>query len=350
MDIPVSLIKPRWALPVFCFLMSFMSIVNAAPSLPTDMNAMALSTIQDIYNGQYAEAKDEARKIIKRFPAHPAGYFFMAVAVDSWMATHFSDKQEDEFYRYCELAVEKGEKMLERNPDDEWAKFFIGGAEGYKGTYEARFERWITAFRYGWKGVSILLKLQEKKSSIVDLGYGIGSYEYWRSALMKSLWWMPGVEDKRQEGIIKLLKVRNDGVYTRVVASVSLIDIYFNEKKNAEALQIAETALAQYPRSVFFLFGKARALFGIKKYAESETVCLNAMQFLESELSENRAAAALFYYWIAKNDLLLGRYDECLIACDRMKELGFTEDNKKIMQKYFTEIETIRKQAAGGKK
>jgi len=311
---------------------------------------MALSTIKHIYNEQYDVARDEARKIIKRYPVSPAGYFFMAVTIDSWMATHFSDKQEDEFYRFCELAVEKGEKALEMKPDDEWAQFFVGGAEGYKGTYEARYERWITAFRYGWKGVSILTQLQNKKSTIVDISYGIGSYEYWRSALMKSLWWMPGVEDKRLEGISKLLHVRNDGIYTKTAASVSLMDIYLNENKNEDALKAADDALVQYPNSLIFIFGRANALFKLKKYIESEAAYRKALSFLDLSPNDNRAAMAFCHFWIAKNDFYLERFDECLLECDRMKTYGLTDDNKKLMQKYFAEIEGIRKQAMSGRK
>jgi tetratricopeptide (TPR) repeat protein len=319
-------------------------------SLPSDMHSMALSTIDYIYNEQYDEAKNEARKIIKRYPAHPAGYFFMAVAIDSWMTTHFSDKQENEFYRYCELAIEKGEKALEKKPDDEWVKFYMGGAEGYKGTYEARYERWITAFRYGWKGVSILMQLKNKNSTIVDIGYGIGSYEYWRSALMKSLWWMPGVEDKRQEGIEKILYVVETGIYTKAAALVSLMDIYLNEKKNEEALSVADHALAKYPKSLVFIFGKGNALFKLKNYSKSEATFREALSFLDSAPDDNRAAKAFCHFWIAKNALFLEHFNECTTECDQMRTYDLTEDNKKNMQKYFTEIESIKKQAISGRK
>lgn len=346
----VSHKKSVWLKFLYWLLFCIVVAPSAASSLTPDMHSMALLTIKYIYNEQFDEAKDEARKIIKRYPVHPVGYFFMAVTIDSWMTTHFSDKQEDEFYRFCELAVEKGEKILEKQPDDEWVKFFIGGAEGYKGTYEARYERWITAFRYGWKGVSILMQLQDRQSAIVDINYGIGSYEYWRSALMKNLWWMPGVEDKRREGIDKLLRVKNDGLYTKAAAAVTLIDIYLNEKKNEDALQVADDALKEYPKSLMFVFGKAHALFKLKNYVESEATYRKAILILDVNPNENRAAMAFCHFGIAKNDFCLERYDECIAECDRMKTYGLTDDNKKIMQKYFAEIEAIRKQAVSGRK
>lgn len=339
-----------WLKPLTGFLICIALGVDAGTgplALNPDMSAMALATITLIGNEQYAEAKDEARKIMKRYPAHPAGYFFMAAVIDSWMAMHFTDKQENEFYRFCDQAIEKGERALEKNPDDEWAKFFMGGAEGYKGTYEARFERWITAFRYGWKGVSILMQLKEDKSSIPDLNYGIGCYEYWRSALMKSLWWMPGVEDKRQSGIEKLIQVRKEGVFTGIPASAALVDIYINEKKNEEALAVAENALVKCPKSLMFVFGKGKALYKLKKYAECESVFKKTLSSLENDPDENRAGTAFCHYWIAKCEYSLEHYTECIAACDRVKAIAMTEDCRKIMQKYYSEIEDLRKKAAG---
>ena len=195
-------------LTVLGLLTAFIRWCPATPPLNSDIHSWSIAAVDYVYGEQYNDAEETARKIIEKYPAHPAGYFFMALAIDSWMVAHVSDKKEEEFFRYCDLAVEKGEKILDKNPKDEWALFFIGGAEGYKGTFEARYGRWITAFRYGWKGVSVLMKLRDAKCDLVDIDVGIGCYEYWRSALIKSLWWMPNVDDKRQEGIALVQKAR----------------------------------------------------------------------------------------------------------------------------------------------
>ena len=107
------------------------------------------------------EHEDHSGGDAKRYPEHPAGYFFYAVVLDEWTGYYQSTKKENEFYRYCDLAVEKGQAMLDKQSTDAWAKFFVGGTEGLKGNFESRYERWITAFRYGWKGVSILKDLQK---------------------------------------------------------------------------------------------------------------------------------------------------------------------------------------------
>jgi tetratricopeptide (TPR) repeat protein len=329
---------------------SLLPCVCAQSALPDDMHAWAIATIDHIYNERFRAAEDEARKIIKKYPAHPAGFFFMAAAIDAWMSTHFSDKRENEFYRFCDLAVEKGDKLLEKNLGDSWVRFFIGGAEGYKGTYEARFDRWITAFRYGWKGVSILAQLREQNSDITDINYGIGSYEYWRSAMMKNLRWMPGVEDKRAQGIEKLQKACTTGVYTRFSAAKELIDIYLNEKSFPQALAVADEALKKFPDSRWLLLGKARAHLGVKNYESARKAIKRVLTKAENEPSEEHATIALCHFFFAKIECADGNFAECLAECDLMTTYKFDDDSRKQLEHYFDELEGIKKQAIVGQK
>jgi hypothetical protein len=53
-----------------------------------------------------------------------------------------SNKKSDEFIVIV-IGHEKGENLLENDSKNQWAKFFIAGADGYKGTFEARYEKWI---------------------------------------------------------------------------------------------------------------------------------------------------------------------------------------------------------------
>jgi tetratricopeptide (TPR) repeat protein len=343
----------RMYLLSFCIYLScgIFPCIYAQSTLPGDMHAWAIAAIDHIYSERFRAAEDEARKIIKKYPAHPAGFFFMAAAIDAWMSTHFSDKRENEFYRFCDLAVEKGDKMLEKNGSDPWVRFFIGGAEGYKGTYEARFGRWITAFRYGWKGVSILMQLsREQNSYLTDINFGIGSYEYWRSAMMKSLRWMPGVEDKRAQGIEKLLNAHTVGVYTRLAAAAGLIDIYLNEKAFAQAIAVADEALIKYPDSRWLLIGKARAHLGAKNYEASKGAIRRVLARAEKEPSEEHATIAVCHFWLAKIECGDGSFAECIAECDLMKTYQFDDDSRKQLENYYDELESIKKQAIIGRK
>jgi hypothetical protein len=95
-----------WALPG-------MPDVYAAEQLPEKMHQLAISSLELAYQEQFKEAENEAKKIVRNFPDHPAGYFFCAFVLDLQMTYYQSDEQEVEFYQYCNLAIAKGEQRLE---------------------------------------------------------------------------------------------------------------------------------------------------------------------------------------------------------------------------------------------
>ncbi|NLE01049.1 MAG: tetratricopeptide repeat protein [Fibrobacter sp.] len=338
--------KERNSLSIL-FIVFFSSIGFTQTHLPDEMHQAVLSVIDKVYNENFQEAEEDVRRIIKRYPDHPAGYFFMAVVLDAWMNFYQTNSKESEFYRYCDLAIEKGEKLLEKNGSgtDDWIRFFIGGADGYKGTFEARYERWITAFRFGWKGVSVLLNLEKKKSSIVDVNYGIGSYDYWRSAMIKVIWFMPKVEDRRQKGILRLYDARMHGIYTKNSASAALIDILLNESRFNDALQIANELEKMYPNCTLAKWGQAKALFGIKEYTKSANIFNEILNKVESASVDNHYNAALCHLWLAKIELAKGNYTEAVAQCNRMSYYEFEDQIRKRLEKPLNEAAGIKKQA-----
>ncbi len=325
--------------PALFFTISY----GIPPAIPEEIHYGILNVNERIFNDDIEGAEIEAKKIIKKRPDNPAGYFCMALVIDSWMLRYQSDEKENDFYRFCNLAIEKGEKILNRQPDNVWAKFFIGGSDGLKGIYEARYERWITAFRYGWKGVSVLLQLLE--SNLADIYYGIGSYNYWRSALSKMLWWMPGIEDKRGEGINQLLKARTDGIYTKTLASVALIDIFLNEKQYYDALKITDEELSKYPSSLVFLWGKARALYGLNRYDESIYLLRKIIKRIELDKYNNYVMLTMCHLYLIKIFIKERKYIDAVSECNTINSFKYEPKIKKHLDGVLNELKTLYKQA-----
>jgi tetratricopeptide (TPR) repeat protein len=322
------------------------SVWATGPRLPEPLHQSALACIDFIYKENFKQAEQEAKKIIKCNPDHPAGYFFYAAALDSWMCYYQSTSKEEAFYEYCDKAIEKGKAMLDKNPDDVWARFFVGGADGYKGTYESRLGRWITAFRYGWQGTSVLLDLNKKHPELTDVDFGVGCYEYWRSAMSKSLYWMPGVNDEREIGIEKVLHSKKNGVYTQVSSSVNLIDILFNEKRYDEALVICDEMLKCYPTALVFLWTKGKMLIEKARFSEAENVYRYILSRVESENYDNHYNAALCHLYLAKILSQTKRYTEAIAECNRMTYYNFGDDVRKRLESCMKEVAAIKTQVA----
>jgi tetratricopeptide (TPR) repeat protein len=309
------------------------------------MLSMASQCIHSIYNADFKQAEQEARRLIKAHPDHPAGYFFLAVVLDVWMEHYQSTAKEEEFYRYCDLAIEKGEALLDADRRNVWAQFFVGGADGYKGTYESRQGRWITAFRYGWKGVSTLMDLRKACPEMKDIDYGVGCYEYWRSAMTRLLRWLPGVEDRREEGIRKLVDVNQNGLFTRFPAAAALVSIYCNEKRYGDALDLSQRMIEKFPNSLVFYWGKGEALLGSGRFEEAEEVYAYLLARVEAESYDNHYNAVTCHYWIAKIALVTKNYTQCIAECNRMRYYRLARDVASRLEKYLDDSESIRKQA-----
>lgn len=318
--------------------------------LPEEIHNAAIASIENIYKNDFKGAEEEAKEIIKKYPDLPAGYFFHAVILDFWMNHYQTNEKENEFYRYCDQTIEKSEKILEKNPSDQWAKFFMGGADGFKGTYEARYERWITAFRYGWKGVSVLLDLKEKGTQITDVYYGIGSYDYWRSAMMKTLWFMPPINDKRQDGLKMLFAAQQNGVYTKTIASTELVNVLINEHQYDQALQISQKGLAKYPRSLEFKWGQAKSLFGLNRYKEALLAYEAILDRIEAESHNNHYNAAVCHLQMAKIYQKLGDYDNVILECNRINYYKYSSEIEKRLEKCFAEAKELFSRAQAAQK
>ena len=342
----MSIIKSRLVLSAILWVATVACMpVFATPQLPEDIHAMALASVDYVYKEKFKLAEEEAKKIIKKYPGHPAGYFFYAAALEAWMSYYETDKREVEFYRFCDLAIEKAENMIGRDPNDAWALFFLGGADGVKGTYESRYEKWITSFRHGWKGVATLQSLYKKCPDIKDTYYGLGLYDYWRSTLTKLLWWMPGIENRTEQGIRELVVAKTGGVYTGVSASAELMVVLNNEKRFREALTIAEELLVRFPGSLVFCWGKAVSLFGLGRFDESEAVYRFILERVEVEPVDNHYNAVLCHFRLAQIYLKLKRYTQSIAECNRMGYYSLDVDIKKRLDKYFSEAGKLKDQA-----
>lgn len=283
-------------------------ISGSAATLPSAMHKSALSCLSNVYNEQFKLAKNNAKDIIKENPKHPAGYFFLAAVLNAEMDFLQSEKYETEFYKNCDLAIEKGEKLLESS-DDNWVKFFTAGASGFKGAYESRCERWVTAFKQGWRGVSMFKDMLEDGVPIKDVEYGIATYNYWRSAKTKALWWMPGVKDKREESINILYRLVKEGIYVKESSAFNLCNILIDRERYNDAEKLAATMLNKYPKNLNFLYHKTFSQIKQKKYSAAKVGSNEIKQRLSATNFESNYNQVMLNYFLVSIHFSEKKYD-----------------------------------------
>ncbi len=327
----------------FLYCITFSVSALAFLKLPADIDEMARNSIHYVFREEFKQAENEARKIMKKYPEHPAGYFFYAAVLNSIMEHFQTEKYESDFYRYCDLAIVKGEEILEKEANNQWAKFFVAGANGLKGTYESRYQRWVTAFKHGWRGIVLLKELVESHPELNDVQYGIATYDYWRSAKTKLLWWLPGVEDKRENAIQTLYSLRETGVYIKENASCNLIDILLNESRFSEALTVADKMLAQYPQNMIFWWGKAKAQLGLEEFVEAEKSFKYLLSRVEKEQGDYNFNRVLSYYYLLKVYYGRKNYELCSAEYQLLKSISLSEVSQKRIEDFYLDADNIIK-------
>lgn len=311
--------------------------------LPPDIHELAVFSIHNVYSENFKQAEKDAEQIIKKYPSNPAGYFFYAAVLSAKMEYYQSEKYEIEFYKYCDLAIAKGEELMANDPGNFWALFFIAGSNGFKGKYESRYERWVTAFKHGWAGVDMLQDLLKKHPEMDDAIYGISAYNYWRSVKTRMLWWLPGVIDKRKESISQLLTVRQKGVYVKEACAVDLIDIFYNEKRYAEALQVAENMLSKYQNNLVCTWGKGKALLGLKEYDKAEKVFKSILTRVAADDFDSNYNSALCHYYLLEIYFREKKYESCLQEYKSLKSLSLNPLAQKRLEKSMGEADELYK-------
>jgi tetratricopeptide (TPR) repeat protein len=180
-------------------------------------------------------------------------------------------------------------------------------------------------------------------STIPDINFGIGTYEYWRSALMRMLWWMPGVPDNRAVGIQKLRDVMQNGLYTRTAAGMVLIDIYVNESRHQDALNLSERLAGQHPRALVFQWGRANAMHALNRHEEAVAVYRQIVTKVEADPSNTFFNSVQARMGLARGLAALGRNAEALEQITAMNNYNLTRDNRKRLESVFSEANTLRR-------
>ncbi len=314
--------------------------------LPASIHEKAQRFLSLLYNGEFEASRQTANTLIRRHANNPAGYFFYALSVEVEMVVFKNTEREDEFYRHCEKAIEKAEDMLGNEKHGPWPNFFIGGANGLMGMYEMEMERWITAFRHAWKGIRYLEKVKKKYPSLKDVYFGIGSYEYWRSAKTDQLWWAPSDKDNRKQGIQKLYIAKNQGVYTRESSAHQLVIIFNRESRHVPAMKVVDAFLGKYPHSPVFAWGKARALLGVERYEEARQYLQRLVDTIQKEYPNDTYNLSIAWYELGRLYFQSGEYKKAIRMYDKCLSGSYTKEQREMIADLLKEAKANKNTAA----
>ncbi len=270
------------------------------------VDTLVYNAIEVLYHKKYFDAIATCEQVIKQYPDNPLGYLGQAAVYHIIMLNYRVSLFDPQFDSLTTLTIDVGKKAIKQYKDDANAFFVLGAAYGFRGLQRIRKGKWFGAFRDGIRGVSNLKKAHEMDKTLYDVYYGLGLYYYWKSAKAKVLTFLRLMKDEREKGIEYLTTAVEKGNFSSTEAVFALIEIYFYEEKQEDALKAALSLKDKFANDPTWNYLTAKILVKLKRWDEANKYFIVLLDLLEESEFKANSYLAECHYGIAKCNFELG--------------------------------------------
>jgi tetratricopeptide (TPR) repeat protein len=220
-----------------------------------DVHNRTLRGIDLLYNMEFDASARTFDSVRQLAPGDPRGYFFGSM-VDFWRSALGRDEREyDRFIEGTERVIDVCEGLLDANPRDVKARFYLGGILGYRGLAHQANGSILKAVKDGKVGFGYLEEAVRMDSSLYDARMGFGLFTYLVAKVPRSFKWVTsvlGFSGDLEGGLRLMSEAAAHGVYTRSEASFFLSQFLFAEHRYDEGFAYLTPLLKQYPDNALF--------------------------------------------------------------------------------------------------
>ncbi|MCI0706726.1 MAG: DUF3808 domain-containing protein [Ignavibacteriae bacterium] len=264
--------------------------------------------IDELYNLQMDLAERTFNEVIRMAPDDPRGYFFKAM-IHFWVFTlNKEEKEFDAFFALTDTVINICDKLLERDKNDVYATFFLGGAYGYRGIAYQRNGSLLKAAWDGRKGYSYLKDAIALKPDLHDAQMGFGMFSYLVGKVPKSYRWLLnilGFSGDIEGGLASLKQAAEKGTYTRTEAAFLLAQFLNVEHREEEGRAYMLKLIDQYPENALFLVTFAQWEYRDERIASAVEAAEKVIAISERrklEFGDEFAYSVLGNCYYVKND------------------------------------------------
>ncbi len=283
-----------------------------------------------MYNCNYEGADQRFDQLVRNFPDNPAGYMYKAEVI--WwksLSDPTNNALESQFHRYTNEAVRTGEALINRDPKDFYAWYFLASTYGNKTRFYVTVTKsYLGAMQAGMKGRFYNEKSLALKPDCVDCLIGTGSFNYFSGALpavIKPFAWMLGARGDREEGLKELETAAVKGEFGQTEAKTVLLGVYYNEHRVDDYRTLITKLIEEYPTNHVFYMWLANHYISDRQYDRGIRFFSN---LLESRGDAGARPTRKYANYekgrleLQKNDL-----DKAIASLTRAIELGEEDKN-----------------------
>jgi hypothetical protein len=276
------------------------------------------------------------------------------------------------FIQYLDRANAKAKKMLDQNPKNKEAAFFLAAGHGFQGRLYSERQSWTKATFAGKNALKYMEMSRGEEEFNPELILGDALFNYFSVWIPEHYPLLKPVlalfpKGNKKLGLTQLEKVASTAFYTRVEAQYFLFRLYGSEEKRPEdALRIVEYLHEKFPNNPYFHRSYARYLYTTGKWTQAMQESLEILDRLENnqfgyEATSGRYAAFYLgeYYNRIGNRIEAKRYysktatigEESesqesgyyLYSLISLGKIATAEKNKALAKTYFNQVKRYAK-------
>ncbi len=216
-----------------------------------------------------------------------AAHFHTATIYAAWMQDREDFAYLSEYAAHLARTELLTDSLLTVDNDSDLL-FIRAGCHLYHSYLAKRRGNWWRMYRQGIAGIELLEQLAEQDPGYREVDLGLGNYHYWRSSLLRYFAWLPGISDRRAEGIAQLERVADSCRFGRWLAVSNLTWILMDYGRPEQARELALEGRAAFPASRHFLFPLADANWQCGDIARADSLYTLLLQLVREDDQPSR--------------------------------------------------------------
>jgi predicted Zn-dependent protease len=243
--------------------------------------------------------------------------------------------EEKRFRDTIAIAIQKADAILAKNPNDVYALYAKGIANGTLGSFEATIKRsYVAAYTKARVARDLHEQLLKLDPTFDDAELSIGAYDYVIGVIpgfVRFLLAPLGVRSAGKEiGIQELEKVASNGKMASTDAKMVLTVVYTREKQYEQALRMYEDLHAQYPGNYAIRMAEASVYGRMQKWDEADRIYGEILEkVIDKTDGYDRLRPARVYYAMGANDIAGQQFEKAIDAFSHVVAASdATEDEK----------------------
>ncbi|MBN1639125.1 MAG: DUF3808 domain-containing protein [Ignavibacteriales bacterium] len=255
------------------------------------LESTILKGLDYFHNFQFEKAEKQFDDAIKKYPAQPHGYHFLA---QMYLWQYMGSKDKDDFYEFnknSNLSIDKAEIILEDANNNYEVKYILGSAHLLRVLAYTQQGPNFDAISDTKIATKYFEEIIEAKPNFNDAYLGLGIFDYALSYVPGLFKWglaMIGLSADKDRGLDYITRTYKKGKYSKTQAGFHLSNIYADYHANySEAIKILKNLTDKYPNNSVFHYQLGSIYIKSKKLSDAENslnkvIKLNNPKFIQT--------------------------------------------------------------------